>query len=277
MQYQDLGIFRFGDLLNAGWSRYEINNACDTGRLQRVARGWYSSQTCDQQTQQAISAGGTIGCLSGCARYGLWTPNDHKLHVVLGAGIPHKPNPELVFHRVKRQYKIPLPPLEDCLSQVVKNHDSETALIVIESALNKRLIRDWQVSAIIAAGTVRKREQLLRFQLHSESGSETRVCMFLSGKRVVFVQQAIIPGIGRVDILVGKSLIIECDSASFHTSPDDYHRDRQRDANATRLGYRVVRLSYQQIWYEWEETKSYLLEVLRTKSHYLPPRPLAGN
>src|SRR5665647_786535 len=71
--------------------------------------------------------------------------------------------------------------------------------------------------------------------------------------------QVVIPGVGRVDLLVGESLIIECDSHAHHTGETNYRGDRRRDLSATADDYRVVRLTWEQCFLTWPTTTSCLL------------------
>lgn len=49
---------------------------------------------------------------------------------------------------------------------------------------------------------------------------------------------------------------------------------RRRDLVAWRLGYRVLRLSYEQIHHDWENTRLVLLRLLRSGLHLAEPVPL---
>lgn len=98
------------------------------------------------------------------------------------------------------------------------------------------------------------------------------VRVMLSSRGVPVRPQVHVPGVGRVDLLVGESLIIECDSEEHHAGIID--KDRRRDMMARRLGYTVVRLSWQQVWCTWEETRAFLADLIRTRRHLMRPRPL---
>jgi very-short-patch-repair endonuclease len=53
--------------------------------------------------------------------------------------------------------------------------------------------------------------------------------------------------VGRIDFLIGDKLVIEVDGAGFHSSPESFERDRDRDAKLGIRGYRVLRFSYRQL------------------------------
>jgi very-short-patch-repair endonuclease len=69
---------------------------------------------------------------------------------------------------------------------------------------------------------------------------------------IAFKQQVRIPGVGRVDFLVEDRLILEVDSMEFHDEPSHRIRDLRRDAHATVLDLRSLRLDYQQVLFDWE-------------------------
>ena len=86
-----------------------------------------------------------------------------------------------------------------------------------------------------------------------------------------FRQQVFIDGVGYVDILVGKSLVIECDSYEFHDDVAQYATDRARDLRLHRLGYTVIRLTWWQIHRDWERTLAALVAVISTGAHHRLP------
>lgn len=76
-----------------------------------------------------------------------------------------------------------------------------------------------------------------------------------------------------MDLLVGESWVIECDSREFHDDPLSYDRDRQRDLLLTVRGYLVTRLSWEQVFLRWEETEQMLLAILRRGEYRRSPVP----
>lgn len=101
----------------------------------------------------------------------------------------------------------------------------------------------------------------------AESGIETMARYRLRAKGIRVRTQHEIPGIGRVDLLIGTRLILEVDGCRYHVDPDRFERDRERDRLAAELGYLVVRLSYQQVVYEWERAEESIMSVIRRREH----------
>ena len=269
------GIFSYSQLIADGATRGDIERALREGRLERVARGWYTNGLAHQDILLPLRLHARLGCLSGCSFYGLWVPSDRRLHVVHRAGLKLPNRRDILLHRWgKAQPKGALWPLLDCLDQVVRYHSTESALIVIESALHRNTVTLEEVRTLLESRT--SRGAPVRKHLgKAESGSETRVRVFLQTQQVKVRAQVWLAGVGRVDLLAGRSLIIECDGTAFHSSKESHNDDRRRDLMARMLGYDTLRLSYQQIWGEWDVTKVNLLMQIRRRAHLKEPHPVA--
>lgn len=261
------GIATYAQLRGGGASRRDINHALATGEIRRLMRGWYGFPDADPDIARALEVKGRLGCLSGCAVYGLWVPTVHALHVVYGDGVRFPRQAGMVQHVSGAPHpRTPVWPLKDCLAHVAQRHSAEETLIVLESALNLRLIGRSVAHEILGQPT-RNRNRLARHLDVAESGSETRVRLFLRRCRVPVRPQVHIRPIGRVDLLVGERLIIECDGAAFHRSAEQHETDRSRDLAARDLGLDTLRLSYRQIWDQWPETQASLLRQIRRRKH----------
>ncbi|MFY9263476.1 MAG: hypothetical protein GX483_04070 [Actinomycetaceae bacterium] len=265
-----------------------IRKAIEEGEIIRLSRRWIANLDAEPDLLIAATRGCLVGCLTACKIHGLWTPTSGHPHLIYGRfGRKPRYSPELLHpslnpdryvgeHLTPGKSPTIVTPLIDSLEHVARYHSTETALIVLESALYNELITQETALAIVDKADNKKSRLLSKASALSQSGSETRVKMFLESLRHQVKQQAYIESIGKVDILVGKSLIIECDSVAHHSSQDQMTVDRRRDMAAMHLGYQVVRLSYQQIWKLWELTKQELKAILATKKHLEPPKRLAG-
>ena len=79
-------------------------------------------------------------------------------------------------------------------------------------------------------------------------------------------QVAVFEG-GRVDLLVGDRLVIECDSVRHHGERSRYYADRSRDRTSLIEGCLVLRLTWEDIWLRWEETRGALDTLIRRRVH----------
>jgi len=150
-------------------------------------------------------------------------------------------------------------------------HEPETAQVVLESALNLGRATPADLETVVQSLPTRRR-RLLHPLAAAESGSETRVRLFLESQQFRVTTQTWLPGIGRVDLLVGRSLVLECDSEAHHGGRSQQSEDRRRDLAARDAGYDVIRLSYPQIWHDWSATQISLTRHLHTGRHLLPAK-----
>ncbi|GAA1480721.1 hypothetical protein GCM10009624_11610 [Gordonia sinesedis] len=108
----------------------------------------------------------------------------------------------------------------------------------------------------------------------AESGIESIVRLRLRARRIQVQVQVVIAGVGRVDLLIGRRLIVEVDGQEYHADRLRFETDRERDWVAAELGYLVIRLSYQQVIHHWSSAERSILAVVRRGDHLrpLPPR-----
>ncbi|SPT75525.1 Uncharacterised protein [Arcanobacterium haemolyticum] len=263
-----------------------INALCKAGTVVDVGHHWYAfaeelGRGLDARVVYAAENGLLIGCLTACEHWGLWTPpslTTPDTHYIQSRGSNrNQPRTGSVHRQLAhgcfgnhlspaRSPQIISPP-NDAIEHVLRYHDAETGLIVLESALYQRFIYPNHADAMIGIAQKVKRPILERYELETQSGSETRVRNFLQSRQVSVQPQVFIPQLGRVDLLVGTSLIIECDSQEFHSQPLNVAEDRRRDQVALRLGYTVVRLSYRDVWFQWEKTQEYISNLLKKRVH----------
>lgn len=270
------GPFTAAQLAEQGIGGAQVRELLAQGRLRRVGRVWLADGLASSDAIRAVELGGRLGCVSACRQHGVWVPPDPDLHVVAnpGADLPARPRGGVQFHRLARTCSTAVVPVEDAVAQVLHRHDLETGLVVLESAVNLGLIHEAEARHLLSELSSKKAREAHRFSPLAQSGSETRVRLFFQRHRVPVQPQAVIPGVGRVDLLVGRSWIVEADSGAHHGARRDVMVDRHRDLTARELGYDTLRLSYEQIWHVWERTQASLLAHLRTRRHLRPPVPL---
>lgn len=273
---EDRGPYTVAQLVARGVSPARVKELLAQGRLTRVAPRWLADVSTPPEAIRAVQLGGRLGCLSACRHHGLWVPRDPDLHIALNPGtpVPAGPPPGVRFHRLATSCPRAVLPLEEAVTQVVHRHDVETGLVVLESAVNSGLMHQEEARHLLDRLPTRKAAAAQHFSHLAESGSETRLRLFFQRHRVPVQPQVFVPGLGRVDLLVGRSWIVEADSTAHHSAPQDVRRDRDRDMNSRLTGYDRDRLSYEQIWHSWAQTQEFLLARIREKRHLRPPRPL---
>ena len=90
---------------------------------------------------------------------------------------------------------------------------------------------------------------------------------WLESLHVPVTPQVVVPGVGRVDLKLGQNWIIECDSVRHHGERSRYYADRSRDRASLIEGCLVLRLTWEDIWLRWEETRGALDTLIRRRVH----------
>jgi very-short-patch-repair endonuclease len=129
----------------------------------------------------------------------------------------------------------------------------ERTVAAVDSALRAGHLTLTQWMRDIEGLPTRLRDLLSDVDQASESITESITRFRL--RRLGFAPrlQVSIAGVGRVDMMIGRRLIIELDGWTFHQSRESFEADRRRDALLTALGYRVLRFTYRQVTRAWHE------------------------
>jgi very-short-patch-repair endonuclease len=263
-----LGILSLADLRAIGHTRYSIADALATADLERVRRGWFAQSTADPDARAAARIGGVLTATSASRHYGMWTPDDDLLHVVVsrhasrlrldGPANGRRPNVCVHWAAGRLTAKAIAEPL-----QVVKDaahcRAFEDAVAIADSALNKRLIRLSDLRASIPSLAA-------WCDPASQSGTETLSRVRLRRRNVRVRTQVRIARVGSVDLIVGDRLVIECDSVAFHENYQSA-RDYDRDMALVSQGYIVLRLKYHHVMYDWAQVEALILAIVRARRH----------
>ena len=274
MEHISKEVFSLAQLLERGLTHHEIHKKVQDKQLLRLTKGFYGFPSTDARIVNAARFGGVPACLTACELHGLWVPPHQTFHLAIQPKQSIRQtkikDPTIcIVHLPSVQHTVPT--VAQALVQVMSRHDAETSLVVAESALNLQLVSLSETKDIIRSLSVRKRRRLRGITFGAQSGSETRVRLYLWSIGLHVRIQVEIPLIGRVDILVGNSLIIECDSLKHHGGAEQYQKDHERDFVAIPAGYTVLRLTYEQIWYQWDITKARISELIARRAHQKQP------
>ena len=122
--------------------------------------------------------------------------------------------------------------------------DELDAICVADAALNhgdttKEEIAELLVGRYSKAARLRLDQADAAARSHVET--RTRLCLRETGLRVE--AGVVLEGIGEVDALVEGWLIVEDDGFEFHSSKEQFVRDRHRDQRALAAGYVPLRLT----------------------------------
>jgi very-short-patch-repair endonuclease len=161
-------------------------------------------------------------------------------------------------HRTRDPIDLILRDVADCLPRLA-------AICIIDSALNKQLVSLDRVVELLA--DTRRGHLLIPFlDPRAESGLETAFRVGAMDAHIGLRSQVDIPGVGRVDFVIGDRLLVECDGRQ-HDAPDGRRRDRRRDLISLATGHVVLRLDSPQILDEWGLTLAVLRELIARGEH----------
>lgn len=259
---------------------------------------WYVTPEAPQDVVALLHLGVRPTCLDGASAHGLWTPPHTGTHVyrprVLTAGleledarafrvrrragraVPSGEAQPLVLHGPELRTwpdQDPVPDLGLLLEHAGRCLPVAKSSVLFESALNRELLGRRDVDRIVATLPQCVRRPLARVRSDAESGTETTVRWWFESRGVAVRSQVRFPdGRRRMDLLVGESWVIECDSREFHDDPRSYDEDRERDLHLTSWGYTVTRLSWEQVFRRWPQTERMLLAIYRRGEYRKRPR-----
>ncbi|ALN15512.1 MAG: type IV toxin-antitoxin system AbiEi family antitoxin domain-containing protein [Acidipropionibacterium acidipropionici] len=247
------GVITTAALHRNGFGKVAIRRAVNRGSLTRIRRGWYRLAQAQESVVSAVRGGGVMSCCSALAFHGVWVLTDHH-HVRTSRHASERLHRRTCCHHRRRRapsravddVDVALDVAMDCLPD-------DELLIVMESVVDKGLLSLDEVGAM-AAGHGRRVTRLAMRMAPAQSGTETILRLAVSALRRAVRCQVPIPGIGRVDLLADGWLILECDSQRWHLDPKAWADDRRRDRKAAAEGFRVIRLTYDDVVLHLPET-----------------------
>lgn len=255
----------------AGCSRKDISISVAQGQLVHVRRGWYALPETPRDVVRAVRVGGSLTAASVARLDQLWLLDDPLLHVRVPATASRLRSPDDAStpldrdaHRVCVHYREPdrgrrhhgeaaRDGLARSLAEMFRCAGTVPAMVALESALNRKALPMQALESIRAMVPAWAHRQLDLVSLDSDSGLETIARLLFHRHRVPVRTQVDMPGVRRVDLLVGDRLILELDGRAFH-SDEDFERDRVQDLELALRGYLVVRLSYRMVTDDWDRT-----------------------
>ncbi|WP_448808445.1 endonuclease domain-containing protein [Agromyces bauzanensis] len=270
-------------LREAGCSRRRMSAALADGSIIRVRPGWYAVPDAPREVVQAVRVGGALTGASVARLHGLWLLDDPLLHVRVPGTASRLRSPDdatvaldRTAHGVCVHYRaeggdashsgVASDGLMAGIAEMFRCSGTLPAMIALESALNREVLPIQALESLRAMVPAWAQRQLDLATPDSDSGLETIARLLMHRLRIPVRTQVQMPGVRRVDLLVGDRLILELDGRAFH-SGDDFERDRVQDLELALRGYLVVRLSYRMVTAEWDTTHRALRELVARGLH----------
>jgi very-short-patch-repair endonuclease len=262
------GVIPSRVLIEQGFSYRQLRDYCARGRLRRLRRGWLAAPGADVNLVRAAKSGGVLTCVTQATRLGLWvTQPDSSLHLGLPAN-SKRPENELgsTLHWnvpvVPRDPRSLVDTIVNVLATVALCLPEEDAFATWESALNKNHIELAELRRLPLTGRAKKLSQIVT--PFSDSGLESFVLRRLQRVRVKARPQIWILG-HHVDFLLGARLVLQIDGKTHvgrQRGLDNYH-----DAILKLNGYHVIRATYQQVMFHWEEVQDLIMRAIAQGLH----------
>lgn len=270
------GVVSTAELHVAGLTRGQLARMVREGRLWRARQGWYVARDTAPAVVQAVRVGGVLTCARALEAHSLWSAPQTGLHVRVHHSacrlrtprdsrqrLASQPHRTAVVHwspgsiDSTRVLAGPLDALDDYFACADRDH----ALGALDSLI--RLDRR-RASAMCDRFGVREWEGV---DGGCESGIETIFYVRMLRLGVLPHRQVALPGVGRVDFLLGRSLAVEVDGRGFHDLEASFESDRSRDAAISAGGRRSLRFSHDQVLTRWVEVERAVLAALTRGDH----------
>lgn len=256
------GVARTHELAAAGVDPYSLRLAVHGGALLRLREGVYATPETPEAVRVAVRHGGVLGCLSVVAVDGLWVlVQPAAPHVVVpptGRRRPHD-GCACVVHWADSAGHGGSASLVDALAQLLGCRGEEEFFVALESAMRKRLVRRAGLARLRARLPAARRWLVDFARWDADSGLESLLRLRLRAHGISLASQVKVPGVGRVDFVLGDRLILEVDGKPNHVGPSKRHKDLVRDVVAAAHGYDTLRFDYALVLYDWPIVEAAIL------------------
>jgi very-short-patch-repair endonuclease len=253
-------VRRRGGVMNrAALPRRAVSQAVAAGLLVVPRRGIVADARLDPAVLQALAAGGVLSCASAALALGLTLLRPPRtLHVTVDRGC-HRRHTGLVVHRRDVPALDGVTTLARTAADCARCLPPREALVVVDAVLAKGVSAADIRAELNGRGAGAARRVVARGSALSESSGETVARLAFEDAGLCVEQQVVIPGVGRVDLLVEGRVVVEIDGYTYHSDARQFAADRRRDAQLAALGYRVLRFT----WLDAIRRPQYLVETVR--------------
>ncbi|MEO6115564.1 MAG: type IV toxin-antitoxin system AbiEi family antitoxin domain-containing protein [Pseudolysinimonas sp.] len=272
------GIVRRDQLLAAGFPPRAITAALGSGSLIRLRRSWYGLPETPYPHRVAIELGGRVGGLTAARSYGLWAGESRGIHVSWSphgniTGSPLRDVDDVIrhwrllpddgWHELWRESP------RQAVAQVMLGEDAACAVAVVDSALHCGVLTMAHLKQIVDVLPARAGRMLTHVDGRADSGLESIARLWMLGLGFDPLVHPMIAGL-EVDLLLGRSLVIELDGEEFHSGQAAFESDRRRDSTLSAGGFIVIRFSYQQVMHDSAACLARVREHIARGDHLRP-------
>ncbi len=248
------GAIATHELIDEGFGRRARERLIEEGVLRRARQGWFVRPDIDPVILMAVRVGGSLTCGHALRQHGVWALDHPEVH----ARVVH-PGSRLRDERDSRRRRSAGSTAIVHWTRRPDEHERLVATVSDSLSDYRRCVPEpWYLAALDSALHHAPLERdALRRAGHPvgiagidgvcESGTETMFWLAIRQLLPSVSRQKLIPGVGRVDFLIGERLVVEIDSREFHDTASGRAADRRRDLDLSLAGYRCLRFDYDQI------------------------------
>lgn len=272
------GLVTTFELHALGFGRSAIAAAVRSGHLWRVRQGWYSAPGVAPVLARAARVGGVATCATALAAAAVWVLPDPRLHVAVPPRACQLRSPrdsrnrlgneDVVVHwTLGEQASRLLRDLPESLLDYAGCAPPELVAASANSLLREHPEHRVEWHDLRARFPERTQRFLTSVDGVCESGTEFVFWVRLPRLHERMRRQIWIPGVGRVDFLIGERLVVEIDGFEHHGDRDAFEVDRQRDAVASAAGFRALRFSHRQVFERWPTVEAAVFAAIARGDH----------
>lgn len=262
------GVASMSALRDAGYGRRMLDRALTERAIMKLRRGWVALPDADPYLIAAAQRGVVVTCITQARRLGLFVFDDDDTLPHVGAK-PHSGRAGSAKARIHwaeplipRHPDVFVDPIENVLALVASCQPYERALVVWESAFQRRLIEPQALTRYALKPAARR--LLAEADVYSDSGLETLVVPRLRWLGLPLRRQIWIDG-HRVDLLIGERLVLQIDGG--HHVGSQREEDIVHDAALRLMGYHVIRVGYGQVVDRWHEVQDLVMRAVAQGLH----------
>ncbi len=251
-----------------GLTDRRISAAVAAGTVERVRQGVYALPGADPVNVARVAWRCEPTCLTAAHVLTLpTTSDDARLHMALAndrsSAHPNAWPPRSVVVHMTRAVPFGSTRAADVIDSAARCVSRFEQLDMVDSALNRGLMLESDIGGLRYT-PARTRHWLARHcDPLSQSLLETRTRLALRAAGLEVQPQAQIPGVGRVDFVVDRRVVVETDGRATHALSAAFDSDRRRDRAALIAGYPVMRFGYSDVMGDIEGVVQQVVAVAR--------------
>jgi very-short-patch-repair endonuclease len=271
-------------LMRLGLSPLDLTEGVREGQLLRVRRDRYALQATEPAILEAVRVGGLLSCVSAADFHGIWVPDEPFTHIAMAHAASRMRSPRDRFVRLSVDNRDgcelhwwPLVEPDaaslhsvspvDSLVHVIRCQPRPVAVAALDSALFEGKIAHSDLDRIFATVPVKFAPLRADIDARSMSGLETIVRLMVRDAGLRCDLQVHFRGVGDVDLVIERCVVIETDGRKGHEGEAGQRRDYDRDIVLAARGLIVLRFNYRQVMYDPEQVMAAILGALRSHRH----------